>query len=86
MMMEGRRVPWGVERRLEFIEFRLFWEGRVNRADLIDTFGVHRAGDTPFLLWQLRTERGLLEGAADANREQRRANQADPDPRWSVRQ
>lgn len=32
-------LKWGVERRLEFIEFRLFWEG-VNRSDLIDTFGV----------------------------------------------
>jgi predicted DNA-binding transcriptional regulator YafY len=29
-----------VERRLEFIEFRLFWEGGVNRADLIDAFGI----------------------------------------------
>ncbi|MFC5387722.1 WYL domain-containing protein [Aquamicrobium segne] len=27
-------------RRLEFIEFRLFWEGCVNRSDLMGTFGV----------------------------------------------
>ena len=33
-------LKWGIERRLEFIEFRLFWEGVVNRADLIDMFGV----------------------------------------------
>lgn len=33
-------LRWGVERRLEFIEFRLFWEGRVNRGDLMDVFGV----------------------------------------------
>lgn len=33
-------MKWGVERRLEFIEFRLFWEGGVNRADLIEMFGV----------------------------------------------
>lgn len=33
-------LRWGVEKRLEFIEFRLFWEGRINRKDLIDTFGV----------------------------------------------
>jgi predicted DNA-binding transcriptional regulator YafY len=33
-------LRWGVERRLEFIEFRLFWEGHVNRGDLIDAFGV----------------------------------------------
>jgi len=33
-------LRWGVERRLEFIEFRLFWEGHVNRGDLMDAFGV----------------------------------------------
>ena len=25
-------MRWGVEKRLEFIEFRLFWEGGINRA------------------------------------------------------
>lgn len=30
----------GVERRLEFIEYRLFWEGGVNRADITGKFGV----------------------------------------------
>ena len=33
-------LKWGVERRLEFIEFRLFWEGGVNRSDIIDMFDV----------------------------------------------
>src|SRR5205085_1836562 len=33
-------LKWGVERRLEFIEFRLFWEGGVNRSDIIDAFDV----------------------------------------------
>lgn len=33
-------LRWGVEQRLEFIEFRLFWEGHVNRGDLMDAFGV----------------------------------------------
>lgn len=33
-------LRWSVERRLEFIEFRLFWEGHVNRGDLMDAFGV----------------------------------------------
>lgn len=33
-------MRWGVEKRLEFIEFRLFWEGGINRADIIDRFGV----------------------------------------------
>lgn len=33
-------LKWGVERRLEFIEFRLFWEDGVNRADIIEMFDV----------------------------------------------
>lgn len=33
-------LRWGVEQRLEFIEFRLFWEGRLNRSDLMQMFGV----------------------------------------------
>lgn len=37
---ETGTLKWGVERRLEFIEFRLFWEGGVNRADIIGLFGV----------------------------------------------
>ncbi|MEO5366942.1 MAG: WYL domain-containing protein, partial [Magnetococcus sp. WYHC-3] len=35
-----KELSWGVERRMEFIEFRLFWEGRINRRDLIEQFGV----------------------------------------------
>lgn len=37
---KNKQLPWGVERRYEFIEFRLYWQGRINRGDLIDTFGV----------------------------------------------
>lgn len=33
-------LRWGVERRLEFIEFRLYWEGGINRADIVDQFSV----------------------------------------------
>ena len=33
-------LRWGIEQRLEFIEFRLFWEGHVNRSDLMNQFGV----------------------------------------------
>ena len=44
MSPEARRqqssLRWGVEQRLEFIEFRLFWEGRLNRSDLMHRFGV----------------------------------------------
>ena len=31
---------WGQQRRLEFVEFRLRWEGRLNRADLMAYFGI----------------------------------------------
>jgi predicted DNA-binding transcriptional regulator YafY len=39
-MDQAKRAPWGQERRLEFIDFRLYWEGRVNRSDLVNFFGV----------------------------------------------
>ena len=34
------RIRWGTEQRLEFIEFRAFWEGGVNRSDITEQFGV----------------------------------------------
>lgn len=37
---EKSELRWGVAQRLEFIEFRLFWEGRVNRSDLMEQFGL----------------------------------------------
>lgn len=42
---ESKKLPktvsrWGQERRLEFIEFRLRWEGRLNRGDLMSFFGI----------------------------------------------
>jgi len=40
VVTEKADLRWGVERRLEFIEFRLFWEGHVNRGDLMDAFSV----------------------------------------------
>ena len=33
-------LRWGVEERPESIEFRHFWEGHVNRSDLMEQFGV----------------------------------------------
>jgi len=33
-------LRWGVERRLEFIEFRLYWDGGINRSDITGYFGV----------------------------------------------
>jgi uncharacterized protein YPO0396 len=47
------------------------------KAQLIDTFGVNRTGDTPFVLWSLSTEEALLETAADENRIARRENQGE---------
>lgn len=35
-----KKAKWNVQKRLEFIEFRLFWAERLNRKDLIDTFGI----------------------------------------------
>ncbi len=40
MDSDKSEIRWGVAQRLEFIEFRLFWEGRVNRSDLMEQFGL----------------------------------------------
>jgi predicted DNA-binding transcriptional regulator YafY len=56
---EKADLRWGVERRLEFIEFRLFWEGHVNRADLMAAFGVS--------LNQASTDLNRYIGMAPAN-------------------
>jgi predicted DNA-binding transcriptional regulator YafY len=37
---DGSKIRWGAEQRLEFIEFRAFWEGGVNRSDITERFGV----------------------------------------------
>ena len=39
-MSKEQRLRWGVEQRLEFIEFRLFWEGGVRRSDITGFFGI----------------------------------------------
>ena len=31
---------WEVRQRLEFIEARLYWDGKLNRSDLVDFFGI----------------------------------------------
>lgn len=33
-------VKWSQERRLQFIDFRLQWEGRINRRDVTDFFNI----------------------------------------------
>lgn len=40
MDKDKSELRWGIEQRLEFIEFRLFWEGHVNRIDVMQQFGV----------------------------------------------
>lgn len=38
----GGKTPakWSQERRLEFVDYRLQWEGQLNRSDLMDVFGI----------------------------------------------
>ena len=33
-------LRWGTEQRLEFIESKLMWEGRINRGDIVEAFAV----------------------------------------------
>ena len=40
MLGVTERMKWGVEQRLEFIEFQLFWEDGLDRADITERFGV----------------------------------------------
>lgn len=48
MVAKTKRIPessrsdlrWSVERRLAFVEDQLFWLGEINRAALVDRFGV----------------------------------------------
>lgn len=37
---KAKQLNWSASRRNEFIEFRVFWHGRINRADLMDAFGI----------------------------------------------
>lgn len=38
---KGRQgARWGQERRLEFIDYRLKWDGQINRSNLTDFFGI----------------------------------------------
>ncbi len=35
-----RPGPWGQDRRLEFIEFRLLWDGKINRGEVAEFFNI----------------------------------------------
>lgn len=51
-------LRWSIAQRLEFIEFRLVWEGRINRSDVAERFGVtvHQASADLGLYEQLAPE------------------------------
>src|SRR5713226_6117351 len=38
--LEIGKMRWSVEQRLEFIEFRLLWDGQLNRSDLTEKFDI----------------------------------------------
>lgn len=40
MEMDAPQLRWSVGTRLEFLEFRLFWDRRINRSDLVDFFRI----------------------------------------------
>ncbi len=40
MTEQKKKSRWNIEKRLEFIDFRLYWDGRINRSDLTEFFGV----------------------------------------------
>jgi hypothetical protein len=39
-LADKKSLRRGIEQRLEFIDFRLFWEGKINRADIVDRFKI----------------------------------------------
>ena len=64
-----QEMQTAAEKQHTLVRLPQLWDEREQaRADekLIDTFGAGRAGDTPFLLWQLRTRDQLLDSATRA--------------------
>jgi predicted DNA-binding transcriptional regulator YafY len=59
MEIKDSGVRRGVKERLEFIDFRLFWEGRINRSDIMDRFAI----STP----QASKDLSLYESLAPGN-------------------
>lgn len=52
-------LRWSIAQRMEFIEFRLVWEGRIKRADLAERFRV--------TVQQASADLGLYEARAPEN-------------------
>lgn len=59
MEIQDTKVRRGVKERLEFIDFRLFWDGRINRSDIIERFAI----STP----QASKDLSLYESLAPGN-------------------
>ncbi len=64
----GNRVRWGTEQRLEFIEFRIYWEGGINRSEIIERFGVSTPQASNDLTRYRELAPGNLEYDASAKR------------------
>ena len=62
------RLSWGVEQRLQFIEFRLFWDGVLNRSDMTERFGVSVPQASNDLTMYRELAPGNLEYDASAKR------------------
>jgi predicted DNA-binding transcriptional regulator YafY len=59
MEIEEHGLRRGIKERLEFIDFRLFWVGRINRSDIMDRFAI----STP----QASKDLSLYESMASGN-------------------
>lgn len=59
MEIKDTQVRRGVKERLEFIDFRLFWDGRINRSAIIERFAI----STP----QASKDLSLYESLAPGN-------------------
>lgn len=68
--MAGRpqNLKWGVEKRLEFIEFRLFWEGGINRSEIMEQFGI----SVPQASKDLSQYQELARGNIEYNKSEKR--------------
>lgn len=54
-------IRWGVARRFEFLEWRIYWFGRVNRSDLEEHFSISKP--------QASADLSLYQGLAPGNLE-----------------
>lgn len=59
--MEKSNRKWGKAARLQFIEFRLYWEGRINRGDLVDQFEISVPQASLDIVSYLETAPGNVE-------------------------